>query len=141
MKITKNKTLQNLKHSLSQNNTSQNLRTKVHARLLKFDDSVFFAKPLYTTLRSFKEFPVYIWSTWKLWNIVKFFHTCLVSGKIFKLTFNILLTWFPIKLCPWYACRCTFFVVRTLSSAFKHGASDLWYLVVVFNCSHSAVCK
>ena len=41
---TKNKTLQNLKHSLSQNNTSQNLKTsaKVHARLLKFDDSVFF---------------------------------------------------------------------------------------------------
>ena len=58
-----------------------------------------------------------------------------------KLTFNILLTWFPIKLCPWYACCCIFFVVRTLSSAFKHGTSDLWYFVVVFNCSYSAVCK
>ena len=44
VKRAKNKTLQNLKHSLSQNNTSQNLKTsaKVHARLLKFDDSVFF---------------------------------------------------------------------------------------------------
>ena len=43
MKRTKNKTFQNLKHSLSQNNTGQNLKTstKVPARLLKFDDSVF----------------------------------------------------------------------------------------------------
>ena len=43
MKRTKNKTFQNLKHSLSQNNTGQNFKTstKVPARLLKFDDSVF----------------------------------------------------------------------------------------------------
>ena len=51
---TKNKTLQNLKHSLSQNNTSQNLKTstKVHARLLKFDE-FFFCK---TTLHHSEKF-------------------------------------------------------------------------------------
>ena len=44
--------------------------------------TLFFAKPLYTTLRSSKEFPVFIWSTWQLWNIVRIlrflrFLTCL----------------------------------------------------------------